>query len=394
VGDACRVLNSSRCESLIRCGLLANNASAREACVLNFEATWCGPSTWPSYLLTGGLRYSPLRAQSCADALSTQRCATWETLPAECANFLQPILQLGQSCFEGYSGCAEGVCRGNGCPRVCQAPALVDEPCSRDDECQVGLFCKPVPLMPSRGQCARYGTLGAACVTSTQCAAELSCVSQRCERLPAPGQSCLDGRCNVVGFCTADAGQCVNRRSASEPCDRTFECTVGLVCDLAAHQCVPEGVEPGQPCAPEQQCPPGFGCRRTDGSTATSCEPDGTSGQPCLTSRDCEPHLMCGDADGGRRCQGRLGPGSVCTSNADCQLSASCQLGQCVELPLPGASCSATRQCRWGLCRDFAASDAGAICGLLLGAGQPCGAGNQCASGTCESGTCLARCLP
>jgi hypothetical protein len=95
--------------------------------------------------------------------------------------------------------------------------------------------------------------------------------------------------------------------------------------------------------------------------------------------------------DAGSRCQLRVDAGVPCDADRECHASARCVEHVCTELSLPSEPCSDVQGCRWGLCRVNA--DAG-VCGSLLGAGLSCARGEQCASGLCDNGTCIGRCLP
>ncbi len=394
--DACRVLNLSRCEYLSRCGLIEPSAVGLEACTRAAEATWCGPMTWPSHVAAGALRYDPVKAQSCAQAFTTQVCAEWVTLPDSCTNFLKPRVQLGQPCYDGYLECADGVCRGNSCPRTCQPRALLDEACVSDGDCRTGLYCRFATFMSSVGTCAAFNGPGGSCDTNIKCLDGLRCVNQQCRALPIVGQACLDGFCSDQAYCDAqatDGGLCLTRKTTAAACDGN-QCLSTLVCDPTSQSCQPVKLSSGEPCTPLQQCPGGQVCVASDRTGAGTCSPPHADGEPCLGAADCQRHLSCRGGDGGTTCQPRATMGAACVTSLDCLTSAVCHQGACVELPLPGESCAETRVCRWGLCREVTNTDGGAICGALLSAGQTCVRGEQCASGACDKGTCLARCVP
>jgi hypothetical protein len=150
----------------------------------------------------------------------------------------------------------------------------------------------------------------------------------------------------------------------------------------------------GDACTLRQTCPDGQVCVGATATTPGLCGAPLRAGEACVASLDCEAHLTCLPVDGGKACQPRQPADGGCSVAADCLSSATCLGGACVELPLPGESCADTRTCRWGLCREVTNTDGGAVCGALLSAGQPCLWDLQCASGTCDRGTCLARCVP
>lgn len=399
VADACPVLNARRCEYFARCGLIEDTAQAKQECARGLEVNWCGPLTWPAHVAKSALKYDPLRAEACADSFLTRSCDEWSTLSDSCNRFLAPRVPLGGDCYDGYAECTDGVCRGSSCPRTCQPRALLDEVCSFDADCRTGLYCKLSRFMPTVGQCAAYGAIGAACEISAQCAEGLQCIEMQCRALPQPGMACLGGACSEAGYCedVGDGGVCVGRRAEGAPCVEG-QCQVGLVCDPLRSSCVKKQLQSGEDCSLAQTCPAGLTCLGATDAGAGLCLPPVGEGDACVADRDCEIHLACRDVgdvgDGGLSCQRRASAGTPCTSAQTCQSGAVCSNGQCVLLPLPGESCAATRACRWGLCRELVNSDGGAVCGSLLSAGQSCARNDECASGSCVMNTCVARCVP
>ncbi|MFZ5443852.1 MAG: Dickkopf N-terminal cysteine-rich domain-containing protein [Myxococcota bacterium] len=394
--EACRALNTARCAYLARCGLIDPAAMSHEACVAAFEASWCGPATWPPHVAAGALRYDGVKAVSCAEAFATQACAEWETLPDSCTSFLKPRAQLGQPCYDGYTECTDGVCRGSTCPRTCQPRALLDELCTRDADCRTGLFCRFASLIATSGTCTAYSGVGGSCDGANRCLDGLRCVALQCQPLPTAGLPCLDGLCSEQAFCdvrAADGGLCSVRKQNGALCAGD-ECEAELFCEPITSRCQPLLLSSGDTCTLQQQCPDGQVCVGATPTMPGVCGAPLQAGEACVSSHDCEAHLACLGGDGGLSCQRRLAPDGGCKAASDCQASATCLGGRCAELPLPGESCAETRACRWGLCREVASSDGGAVCGALLSAGQPCQWGGQCASGTCERGACVARCVP
>jgi hypothetical protein len=396
--DACKVLNASRCQYLVRCGLLEASTSAVEACERDFEATWCGPLTWPSHVAAGALRFDPLKAQSCVQAFTTQACLEWSVLPDSCNNFLKPRVPLGQPCFDGFVECSDGVCRGNFCPRTCQPRAVLDDPCAADGDCRSGLFCRFATPSSVTGICANYTTVGGTCdgTSTNRCLDGLSCLNSVCRELPLTAQPCLEGLCSAQTFCdrlAVDGGLCASRKPEGASCTADA-CDVGLLCEPLSGTCRKLLLNRGDACTPLQTCPTGTVCLNGSTTRAGTCEAALSVGAACTASAECEAHLACLDADGGKTCQIRAPVSAPCLTSRECRASAQCQQGVCVELPLPGESCASTRVCRWGLCRELAAADAGSVCGALLSAGQACAADEQCASSACDNGTCAARCVP
>lgn len=395
IADACPLINQRRCDFLARCGLIASTPVAHAECVRQLEVSWCGPLTWPPHVARGTLRYDAVRSAACADAFLTQGCAEWKGLPDSCTRFLLPRAALGGDCYDGYAACAEGVCRGSSCPRTCQPRALLDEVCTVDADCRSGLYCRFPPFLSPVGQCAAYGNVGAACSTTALCADGLRCVAEQCRALPLAGSLCLAGQCAATSYCEGvlDGGVCAERKPEGAACSGE-QCAAGLVCDALSSTCARASLASGDPCTLSQRCPPAEACIGATERRAGFCDRPRAEGEDCVTDRDCEEHLGCLAGDGGASCQRRLAAGSACTSQQACQAGATCLDGTCTPLPLPGESCTTTRTCRWGLCRELVNTDGGAVCGALLSAGQPCLRHDECASGSCRSGTCVARCLP
>ncbi len=389
--EVCAQLNAARCASLSRCGLIASDNASLGACLRNFEATWCGPSTWPNHVAVGSLRLDSSRALACVGALETQACSEWPTLPDSCSRFLLPRAALGQPCFDGYDECLDGVCRGSACPRTCQPRALLDEACNGDAECRAGLYCRFSPLNPGVGQCAMQSSANGACLKDVDCATGLICSQSTCKVLPTAGALCLDGRCTESNYCEGDT--CRPRKELGAACDN-HECLTSLVCDSRSKSCVTKVVGLHDSCSDMQRCPNGTVCVGISSNGVGTCALPADQGESCTNTTDCRPYLSCVTADGGATCERRADAGTACVESFECQSSAHCEASSCVELPLPGQSCASSRRCRWGLCRDVAGTDGGAVCGALLSAGIDCRSDAECSSGSCREGRCLARCVP
>ena len=386
--ETCALLNSARCEVEARCGLIDDTPDARAECQRAWEATWCGPKTWPNHVTAGVLKLDSERVADCLSQLGAQHCDEWATLPEACQRFLLPRVPLGQPCYDGYEECLdEGVCRGTVCPRTCQPRAASGERCTADGECRAGLLCRMQLLDTGVGTCLAQSSLDGNCVRDGDCLSGLFCSELKCVALPQAGTACLSNRCLADSFC--DAGECYARKPPGAPCTGD-ECQASLVCSPQSNTCVVEVLALNETCAPPQRCTTGAICL----SLTQTCAVPRAEGEPCGVAADCEPHLTCGGVDGGVGfCERRFPEASTCSSDVDCQLSAMCEdAGTCVELQLPGEPCSDARQCRWGLCRETV--DGGAVCGPLLSAGAMCTENAECASGSCVAGTCLARCVP
>jgi hypothetical protein len=182
---------------------------------------------------------------------------------------------------------------------------------------------------------------------------------------------------------------CVLRKGETAPCSGD-ECQPVLLCDVVDSKCVRVEVGSGDPCTPGQRCPLNEVCVGATTRTGGTCGAPLAPGSACVSHADCEAHLACLAGDGGATCEHRL----PAESDRECYVSARCINRECVETSLPAQACSSTQPCRWGLCREDVSGVDGGVCGMLLPAGLGCRSGAQCASGLCDNGTCLGRCLP
>lgn len=392
---ACDTLLAERCAYLVRCGLLADDAASLEACHSGLTATWCGPTTWPGHVAVGTLRYDALHGQACAEAFATRACGEWRTLPDACHRLTQPAVLLRQPCYDGFDECLEGVCRGAACPRLCQPRGQLGEACRVSADCRSSLFCRPSLTMPGSGQCAARGPVGSPCEADSHCLDGHYCLEGLCRLLPAVGASCPGGRCVDSAWCApdADAGACRGRKGLGAACDGD-ECEATLVCDPLSSACAEAKVGAGNPCSPVQLCQAGLTCVGLTSDSAGLCLSPQELGAACAQSGDCRAHLACLPGDGGRACSPRLADGAPCAEDRHCLASSHCVAGRCAPLPLPGEPCATSHRCRWGLCREVPRTDAGWVCGALLGAGEACATSAECASGTCAGGACIASCQP
>lgn len=388
---ACSVMNARHCETLRRCGLISDDTDDYRACIAWLTATSCGPAKWLPRIEVGTLRYDAVRAETCASDWSTRACTDALTEPVSCQRFLTPAVPLRGACYDGYTECTDGVCRGAACPRSCQPRGAIGEACLTSTDCASTLYCRPTLMTSGSGQCAAYSAENALCGPNNQCAAGLLCVSSVCRRTPTVDQPCLQGRCDEASFCVAgaDGGTCEARRDGGLSCTDDVQCAGSLVCDSTSRTCVPlEVLTVGASCTGQQKCPPTTTCLLDTGT----CGPPRRADEACQTATECQAHLTCLPTDAGSHCAPRRIDGSPCTTSRDCQVLSTCASGICTSSPTLGQQCSSGLSCLWGACQDLA--DAGARCIEVQGPGQPCRSGSDCASTHCVQGLCTAACLP
>lgn len=396
LAQACTVLNARRCEYLRGCGLIAASVDATRDCLAWLTATWCGAPLWPARVAVGTLRYDGFEAQACAEGFAGRACAEYQSLPGACARIHAPNAYTRQDCYDGYSECTEGVCRGAACPRSCQPRGAAGEVCRLDGDCRTGLFCRISNTAAGVGSCTAFGTSGSACDPQLPCATYLACIGGSCQFPPAAGSACPGLVCDASAWCraTPDGGVCAAKSAEGGACSDDVQCFAGQLCDPIRATCQPRDLlQSGSPCSSRQRCPAGTVCLGASASALGSCVRPLVEGDGCAQSSECAPHLSCIPAgDGGRLCGGRAQAGTACSYDRDCLVLSRCRLGTCVDLPATGESCAASQECLWGPCSLQA--DAGAICVERLGPGALCQVDVDCASQKCIAGRCLAACAP
>ncbi|MBM4381016.1 MAG: hypothetical protein FJ086_17220 [Deltaproteobacteria bacterium] len=401
--NTCAQVNAARCAALQRCGLVAEGLAEARACAAFLVETACGPSLWPARVAAGTLRLLPSVAYACTQAWAVRPCELVTETPDVCDGFLQPAAGSGGSCYGGaWSECPAGeVCRGLACPRSCRQPGNAGEDCSADADCATdgGLYCQADGVGPN-GTCVPPAESGAACDAWTRCAAGHFCNDTgTCEPRRTARRLCsADGECLETLYCDLSQGEtsatCVPRLPDGVPCTGSGQCRPGTACVPQSGTCAPRGPLPtGTDCGTGQLCAPGLACVGRTATSAGVCIPPLPEGTPCLHSSDCEPHLSCVTAQGPQdlRCGRRLATGAACEVDRDCRLLGACVGGMCTPLPRAGESCSG-HGCLYGSCA--AQADGGNTCAGLLGPNAPCTFNDECSSGWCVAGACLAACTP
>jgi hypothetical protein len=195
---------------------------------------------------------------------------------------------------------------------------------------------------------------GAPCLESNDCADDLVCAGQGCERT-CRETSELEG----------------------EPCSRFNMCREGQCDGAAGRVCVMKRA--GEPCYAHYQC---------DGLCVNDvCVTAPGPGEPCGVGVQCKSSAFCNGTSG--RCEDRKRAGAACTDYTECT-HADCRNGVCFE-PRTGAPCVEARDCPNNTCDAVlhvctsprVVSEGEACTGSML----RCGKGQTCSArtGRCEA---------
>jgi len=195
-------------------------------------------------------------------------------------------------------------------------------------------------------------------------------------------QACYDGYKECTeGVCrgTACPRSCQPLGLIGEVCRDNPDCKSGLHCKIVtlatgsgvctAYGQVTQGCDLDQPCAAGLLC------------SAGKCVQPPQPNQPCLGG-SCDESAWClSGADGGQ-CKLRLGLGTSCTDDAQCQPSFLCEAltGQCVPRTLSsaGSVCGLRQSCPLGtVCLNATATALGS-CAAPLDAGAGCVSSSDC----------------
>ncbi|MCX4247699.1 hypothetical protein [Paraliomyxa miuraensis] len=260
--------------------------------------------------------------------LETRLCEKWQecgctTVPLECGGwpvddpFVEPgggALVLDPACVEPWWSWVDALSCETPDPRryadLCplyHGTRRVGDDCSdfppHITQCAAGLMC-------IAGQC-RDPQLTAAggedepCDIDDWCEDDLACVDAQCQRLPGPGELCLEGRCQ-------DGAKCVDDRCATLP-------------------------GPGQPCL-NDACQSGSRCETNANTGERICMSLASVGEPCMGHGEC----VSGNCPAGS-CQPPAQSGDRCSQNLPCGPGLRCQQGICRapgEGSVPTSACS------------------------------------------------------
>ena len=216
------------------------------------------------------------------------------------------------------------------------------------------------------------GGRGTSCSSVTECQG----VDTTCEY-----RTCAEGICGIVQAaedtaCTEEGGQVCDGEGHCVECNSAAQCNSGEICQQ--HLCV------SQACANNLE-----DGNETDVDCGGGDCPPCANSLECLTYSDCQSRFC--DASGGTGGSGAAGVCAPCASDNDCTPvpDAWCDLsangGECADLKVDGAPCSAANECLSGNCP----ADDGVCCDTpCTGQCEACRANKTGGSdGTCASVT-------
>ncbi len=335
----CARYATAYCGLLARCPLPGNAAPEPDACVAAAVAL-CGDGALAAAALAAGrLTFDTEAAAACESGLAALSCADFATRLTTLGDAPLPV------CWTVVAGTGnEGA------------------PCPLGSECAPGLRCTYAAGCP--GRCTGYVGPGGACDFENLCDfRDAACLGGHCLALPAGvGTACPDGLCRSPLVCNQLTATCQPLRLAGEAC----------------------GADGGL-------CYPGLACFRASPAEMGSCRALGTTGDACFDDTQCNATgpagvLVCA----GGRCTRAPEAGAPCLNfrcnDAVCDTAA--LPPTCLPLPGPGETCWFGYFCAAGLF-----CDAG-LCQSQRAAGAACTQPQQCASGRCPAGACVAPGAP
>ncbi len=305
----------------------------------------------------GRLRFDRNALNRCLQTLATVECASPGEMQAAigtaCDKVLVGRLDRGAACQDA-GDCSPGLlCMtpDGSCPGQCLPPRELGSYCNAELEpCGPGLSCEAGRCAPSRV------ALGAACVTTAQCAPNAYCLDPDdggyCAQRLANGKVCEDDDACQTGFCQLsiladelglETGTCATMLAAGATCEPLIGgCAAGLTCDEVTSRCIAHTPDVGGTCV-EADSPCGVG-------TGLMCDAGLCELEP-LVGDACDPNQpdACGFGYCAPHQTSELGP-----------------VGECQTFKAPLAACDADAECGALSCIDNRCDRPGDRCGAML----------------------------
>ena len=196
------------------------------------------------------------------------------------------------------SACATSVqCTGGRCDTSGTTSTNTEVPCGKcasyvavGGSCASGGTCNPTTGTCSNGTCTAFAQQGQSCTNGVACVSGLTCAQGTCAPLPTKGQACTSS-CASPYRCIS--GTCADAVQAGGAC--TFsECATNLTC--VSQKCVaPTYAAEGQPCGlvngQAVSCQGGLRCSGLQGGT---CVAPKNAGDACTVGKlECATSLSC-----------------------------------------------------------------------------------------------------
>ncbi len=361
----------------------------------------CSPTTHTCQPLPGGCTSNaecpaskPICDTSdgqCVGCLQSSQCPAGDIcIDTQCV----PACGGGLACTGGLvccgGGCVDtttdpndcGSC-GNVCPGddTCRADACQPPSGCNNLGCQPGDTCCSDLCVNTQTSTSHCGSCTNVCPAGESCVDAFCTVPTGCNGGPpcAGGESCCGEGCTDTNSDPNNCGMCGN------PCGPESQCFMG--------QCQPVSMDcNGQlPCTGDQTCCPagctnldtdpancsqcGFGCPIGDTCVAGNCTPPAScNGGPVCTGKEQCCAAGCTDVD--------TDPKNCGGCNAPCAATFTCVAGVCTP-PVTcagGPVCTGKEQCCNTGCTDIDTDPNN--CG---GCGDPCGPGQTCQGGVCQT---------
>lgn len=327
----------------------------------------------------------------------------------ECCNCVPDILSSSSSSEESTSSSSsdtrEPFCQQfpEQCPDgktpICEENYLcVNIPVEDTDQCrEIKVHCPAGTRLECPALCGENSCNGRCCTCVPESSPPLTyCTNGRLE----PGEECDDGNRNDVDNCSNTC-----RKGVGMPCTDNIQCVTDLCKDGICTACFADDECPSGKCVANRCMPlcgngqldPGEGCDDGDRDNNDACTNNCKlqNGQRCVENGVCVSQLcrngICSPCNKNEDCPTGFCLNRMCTAPPICgngrqefremcddgnndnfdQCGNNCRLGN-------GSACTGNRQCQSLLCKD-------GIC-------QPCGSDSECSSRKCVNGQCSEHC--
>lgn len=404
VGVGCRGPDCNEGDSAINSGADERCNGFDDNCdeVVDTDSTDCGGQECAD--VAGGL-YEETEPGTCVEAECSERrsspcglytCGRGEELRTRCA-----VSCLDDADAEDDTLCILGAHCDLG---LCVEDEPNGDPCDEDSDCvsahcDSGFCCDDGTCCAVVDDCPGEGSIVTTCDSSSTCQGtrgEAACDEFRCTTesgIPDDSACGADVEADTCGFfrsvfCTGAVDQTTPRCPST--CTEDSECDDGAHCDVV---CLPD-LPDGDPCNEDSDCMSGHCNNSICCEAGDCCTEPGDCPSSYSTAPTCDTPAACQGTRDAARCldymcstQADVGDDSACTSSivaSDCGLYPSVRCSGAEDQPAPVCP---------SFCTSDAECDAVAHCDLNacvpdLPDGQPCDENSDCESDHCQNGHC------